>query len=65
MPRIGRPPLKKCDRQVVVTFRITPAEKRWLEIAAKARDEKLSAWIRAELMAAADVQMLEATNHPA
>ena len=59
-PTIGRPPLPKGDRQdVLVSFRLTSAERWLIGHAAKRRGEKLSTWIKATLIATAECESTE------
>lgn len=56
----GRPKLPKGERQAsVVTVRMSKAERKFIGEAASAANEKLSEWIRATLIGAAEADRLE------
>lgn len=58
--KLGRPPKPKDQRQMAtVSFRLLKEERRMIGLAADACGEKLSEWIRATLIGAADAAMVE------
>jgi uncharacterized protein (DUF1778 family) len=53
--RAGRPPLPKGDaKAVMLRVRVTPDERKTIEMAARARNQKTSEWIRSALAAAVE-----------
>ena len=65
MAKLGRPKKPKAERRAeTVLFRMTADERRAIELAAKRRGELLSDWIRAELVAAAEVQFNMTDKEP-
>jgi uncharacterized protein (DUF1778 family) len=55
----GRPKLPKDQQQHVVAVRLTPPDLWFIDRAAKQRKETRSAWMRATLIAAAELECLQ------
>ena len=56
----GRPKLPRGERRdEIILVRLTKVERRMVETAAKLRGETLSAWLRAEIYAAAECAINE------
>lgn len=53
--RVGRPVLPKGDaKAVMLRVRLTPAELKGIEVAAKSADKTVSEWIRQKLFSVAE-----------